>query len=204
MAEAPLPASVSRETLLKLQAFEQLVQKWNKRINLISSKSPEDIWSRHIVDCLELVELLPDCAHRYADLGSGGGFPGLVVAICRSDLDISLVESDQRKAAFLRTVRRELGLSLDVVQSRIERVDCLQADVITARALAPMNILLEYVEHHTNRQGQAFLMKGEVWQSEVDVAKKNWSFRLIGHPSSTFDGSVILQVKDVESRKNVT
>ena len=135
---------VSRETFEKLKAFAELVRKWNPKINLVSKDSLNDLWSRHILDSVQIFELVPGPG-KWVDLGSGGGFPGIVISILNQEernFDVVMVESDQRKSAFLRTAIRELDLAAKVKTERIEELECLEADVLSARALADLTKLL--------------------------------------------------------------
>ena len=132
---------VSRETMQRLETYVALVEKWQPRINLVSPNSLPDIWMRHVWDSAQLAPLIPAGTARLLDVGSGGGFPGLVLAMC-CNAECHLVESDQRKAVFLSTVIRECGLTAKVHNSRIEALPDLDASVITARALAPLDRLL--------------------------------------------------------------
>ena len=118
--------TVSRETIDRLSIYANLLEKWNPRINLVSRSTLDDLWSRHIVDSAQLFELAPVTAKHWVDLGSGGGFPGLVIAILakelRPELEVVLVESDQRKCAFLRTVSRETNCGAVVHSKRVEEI----------------------------------------------------------------------------------
>ena len=138
--------NVSRETKANLRKYADLLVKWNQKINLISASTVADLWSRHIVDSAQIYNLCPDAQGIWADFGSGGGFPGLVVAIIAKelnpDLKVVLVESDQRKATFLRTIIRETVLSATVKTERIETLMPIGADVVSARALAELSELL--------------------------------------------------------------
>ena len=128
--------NVSRETFSKLEAFADLVRKWNPKINLVSKNSLDDLWQRHILDSVQVFELAEGEGH-WVDLGSGGGFPGIVVAILNQEaqtFQVTMVESDQRKCAFLRTAIRELGLTALVKTERIEQLDGLKADLADCRA----------------------------------------------------------------------
>ena len=132
--------NVSRETFEKLEALEALVRRWNPAINLVSSASLAELWNRHIVDSAQLFALCPRTSNTWADIGSGGGFPGLVVAILAQpalpDLRVTLVESDLRKATFLRQAVQALSLGADVISERIESVPPLATGVLSARALS--------------------------------------------------------------------
>ncbi|MDG1118728.1 MAG: 16S rRNA (guanine(527)-N(7))-methyltransferase RsmG [Flavimaricola sp.] len=193
--ETLLPGlDVSRETTNRLTVFEGLVRKWTPKINLVGPATVPDLWSRHILDSAQLFPLAPAGWHSWADLGSGGGFPGIVIAIMAADTDksITLIESDQRKSAFLRTCVRELGLAVSVLSSRIEAVPPLSADVVSARALAPLPALIGLVQRHLASEGTALLQKGRTAADEVELARADWTFDLLSHDSQTESGARIL------------
>lgn len=182
---------VSRETLRQLEAYVALVEKWQPRVNLVSLASLRDIWVRHIWDSAQLAAYIPDGSPRLVDVGSGAGFPGLVLAIL-TDADCHLVESDQKKAIFLSTVIRECGLTATVHNDRVESLPCLQASIITARALAPLDRLLPLLADQLRPGTRCLFLKGA--QAETELASlgapANLSWDL--HPSLTNpDGSVI-------------
>lgn len=191
---------VSRETLLRLEEFSALVRKWNKAINLISKGTVDDIWDRHVVDSFQIYELGGD-GPRWVDLGSGGGFPGLVVAILahekHPDRKVTLVEADQRKATFLREAARATGVQAEIVCQRIEMMPPLQADVLSARALAPLTDLLDFTERHRRDGGRSLFPKGEQHRQEIAEAEKTWHFEPVIHPSSTNASSVIVEVRSL-------
>jgi 16S rRNA (guanine527-N7)-methyltransferase len=192
---------VSRETLDRLRGFEDLVQKWTPRINLVSANSLPDLWNRHIVDSAQLYALAPEKAGQWLDLGSGGGFPGLVVAILADAdhrrIDFTLVESDQRKAAFLRAAARETGVSVTVRTDRIEALAPQQAGVLSARALAPLNLLLQYAARHLGPRAWALFPKGKNAEAEIAKARSDWQFDLRQIPSITTDDGQILVVENI-------
>jgi 16S rRNA (guanine527-N7)-methyltransferase len=192
--------NVSRETIELLKEYEALVKKWNPRINLVSKSNLENLWDRHIVDSLQVVRCA-DLPVRWVDLGSGGGFPGLVAAIVAKeenpDCHVTLVESDQRKGAFLRTVIRECGLSASVISQRIEKVEPLSAQVLSARALADLSLLLEFAEQHLGAGGICLFPKGATWKKEVESAREKWSFDVDPITSFTNPEAVILKVRGV-------
>ena len=189
--------SVSRETE-RLAAYAGLLRKWNPAINLIAPSTIAQIESRHIADSLRLAEIAKDAQKNWVDLGSGGGLPGIVVAIIRPDLDLTLVESDRRKAAFLRNAIRELALPrAKVLCSRIEALDRLDTANISARALAPLPQLMAYVERHLSPSGTAWLMKGRNWQAEVSQARYDWKFDLKTHHSATDPDAAILEITGI-------
>lgn len=192
--------NVSRETLDRLKCFEALVQKWNPRINLVSRKSLDDLWIRHIVDSIQVFRST-DKMGRWVDLGSGGGFPGIIIAILaadeRRDMRVTLIESDQRKCAFLRTAMRETGVECRVLSKRIELAEPQEADILSARALTNLPGLLEFAERHLSTGGLALFPKGVTWQKEVAEARRHWRFDLEPVNSSTEGGAVILKVKGI-------
>lgn len=192
---------VSRETLERLRAYEALLKKWNPKINLVSSSTLSEVWTRHFLDSAQIFALASAGAH-WADLGSGGGFPGLVIAILaaekRAEMKITLVESDLRKSAFLANVARELGLTVDLITQRIEACSPLNADSLSARALAPLDKLLDFAGLHLAPGGVAIFQKGENWRRELELAQQMWSFDWEAHPSKTGDGAAILVINGVK------
>lgn len=188
---------VSRETRA-LADYAAMLRKWNPAINLVSPATLDEIETRHIADSRRLVDIAAPARGNWADLGSGGGFPGMVVAICRPDLQVTLIESDRRKASFLRSVIREAGLkNAGVMAERIESADPLNVANVSARALASLPQLMSYVQRHLGPDGKAWLMKGRNWQSEVAAARDIWSFDLIAHPSSTDSEAAILEISGI-------
>lgn len=193
--------NVSRETMNRLTIYADLLEKWNPRINLVSKSTIPDLWTRHIVDSAQIFDLAPQPAGHWVDLGSGGGFPGLVIAImgmeCGSPSRVTLVESDARKSAFLRTVIRETGAPATVVTERIEGIPALNADVLSARALAELSDLLGYCAQHLSRDGVALFPKGVQWEKELAQAQTQWRFDHEVAKSRTENGPVILKISGV-------
>ncbi|MGB3314125.1 MAG: 16S rRNA (guanine(527)-N(7))-methyltransferase RsmG [Albidovulum sp.] len=190
--------SVSRETSERLALYEGLLRKWNPAINLVARSTLDSLWDRHFRDSVQVFDLAPDTARIWADLGSGGGFPGLVVAIVGADerpaTKVTLVESDQRKATFLSTVARETGIDVTVLSERIEAVAPLHADVLTARALAPLDRLLGFAERHLAPEGMAIFPKGTAWREEVSQALESWRFSYQNNDSVTEPGATVLTI----------
>lgn len=190
--------SVSRETFERLVHYESLLRKWNPAINLVARSTLDALWDRHFRDSIQVFDLAPATAGTWADLGSGGGFPGLVGAILAADerpaTHVILVESDQRKAAFLSTVGRETGIDVTVVSERIEAVAPLGADVVTARALAPLDRLLGFAERHLAANGTAIFPKGVAWRDEVGQALETWRFSYQNNDSLTEPGATVLTI----------
>lgn len=192
---------VSRETFDALKAYESLVQRWNPAINLVSKASANSLWQRHIFDSAQIFSLCPPSALSWADLGSGGGFPGLVVAILakelKPDLRVTLVESDLRKATFLRQAAQTLGVPVTVLSKRIEALEPMNIDVLSARALAPLVTLLGYVETHLQPAGTTIFPKGARFQDEIAEAQKVWAFDIDIKPSLSEAEAAILVIRNI-------
>lgn len=192
---------VSRETLDRLDTYAQALTKWNPRINLVAPSTLGDLWTRHFLDSAGVYVLCPPNAKTWVDLGSGGGFPGAVVAILAAetcpDLHVTCIESDQRKAAFLRTVSRETGVPFTVLASRIEAAPPQQADVVSARALAPLPQLLALAAPHLAPHGICLLQKGARHADEARQALEHWRFTLETCPSGTDPDSAILKIGEL-------
>lgn len=192
---------VSRETLERLNTLSELLVKWNSKINLVSPSTIDDLWTRHILDSTQIFEMVEPTGGKWLDIGSGGGFPGLVLSILNMELDkpweITMMESDIRKCTFLRTVLRETGANAKVVTARIEKAEPHQADVVSARALADLSNLFEFTERHMLSNGQAIFPKGVNWKKELQAAEKTWSFSSEVIKSNTQEGAVILKVRDI-------
>ena len=196
---------VSRETIVLLQRLGLLVEKWNKSINLISKKTVPEIWNRHILDSAQIFYANNKSFKKWLDMGSGAGFPGLVVAILAQEKNIGgetvLVESDKRKCVFLSTVKRELNLNLSIINNRIEGCDRQQADVISARALADLPSLLDLSFNHLSDNTTLIFSKGKSWKEELVAAEKTWNFSWEAVTSITDAKSVVLKIGEL-SRAN--
>lgn len=190
--------NVSRETMAQLQAYAKQLARWNPRINLVSAATLPDQWHRHFADSAQLFALRPPTARRWLDLGSGAGFPGLVIAIMAQasapDLRLHLVESDQRKCAFLRSVVTETGITIDISPERIESLPPQSADVISARALAPLPQLLAHAENHLAPGGIGLFSKGRTVHNELAEAEQSWRFAHRVHPSLTDPEAAIVEI----------
>lgn len=193
--------NVSRETMGRLSQLAQLLEKWNSKINLVSPSTIQDLWSRHILDSAQIFELAGKKGGSWLDIGSGGGFPGLVVAILNEDAgrpwNVTMMESDIRKCTFLRTVLRETGVQAQVITARIEKAEPQDADIISARALADLDTLFDFSERHLHVSGKALFPKGVNWKKEVQVAENSWSFSAEAIKSETQEGAVILKVGEI-------
>ena len=190
------PLDVSRETQARLDAYAALLTRWNARINLVAPRDLPQLWERHIADSLQLAPLIPPGVTRAIDLGSGGGFPGLVLAIA-TGLSVDLVESDQRKAAFLREAARITAAPARVHAARIESLTLDPAQLVTARALAPLPQLLDLAAPLLAPGGMCLFLKGANAPSELTAATAEWHMEAETIPSRTGGGGCILQIRDV-------
>lgn len=202
----PSAEFVSRETWDKLRDYGDLVRRWQASINLISPKTLPDLWERHILDSLQLFRLKPHPV-TWLDMGSGAGFPGLVTAICLAEQGqgwVHLVESNNKKAAFLRQVILETGARASVHPMRIEaaaeKLD--KIDAISARALASLPELLTYSSLFQKKSPslQLWFHKGLDYPEEVRSARDLWGFDLVEHQSLAQDGSAILEISNLSKR----
>ncbi|MCW5710944.1 16S rRNA (guanine(527)-N(7))-methyltransferase RsmG [Shinella sp.] len=208
----PLPRefaalNVSRETEDRLNAFVALFQKWAKTINLVAPSTLAEVWSRHVVDSMQIYALYSG-PRIWADLGSGGGFPGIVTGILLAgagDGWVHLVESNNKKAAFLRTAIRETGARASVHAIRIEEAPAAIAhcDAISARALADLDLLMDFGWPWAERNPDLrfFLHKGRDYQREVDKALGRWRFDLVKHASVVEPDSVVLELSKLSRRR---
>ncbi|MBP0444716.1 16S rRNA (guanine(527)-N(7))-methyltransferase RsmG [Roseomonas sp. SSH11] len=191
-------AVISRETEAGLDAFLALLLKWNARINLVAERDAATLRARHIADSLQLLPLLPPGGGPAADLGTGGGFPGLVLAIADRSRPWHLVESDRRKAAFLLAASAELGLShVRVHAERIEAVQLLPLALVSARALAPLSVLLGHAARLLAPGGVAIFPKGRNAEAELTAAEAGWTMTAERFESRTEPGATILRISGI-------
>lgn len=192
--------NVSRETSAKFVFLEDLVRKWNPKINLVSKASLVDLRDRHIADSAQLIDFVEEPDH-WVDLGSGGGFPALVIAILAQERGwrtiVTMIESDRRKCVFLRTAVRELELRANVIAERIENAAPQNADVVSARALTELRALLPYAQLHLAPGGTALFPKGANWREEEAKARTEWSFECRAVASKTSPDAAILEIKEI-------
>lgn len=192
---------VSRETSERLRDYLALVEKWNPAINLVAPGSLADGWRRHVADSQQLWSLAGVSAGHWLDIGSGGGFPGMVIAILARDLApglrVTLVDSDSRKCVFLKEAARSLMLDIEVRKERIETLPPMGADVISARALAPLDSLLGFAALHMKADGLALFPKGRTAQAEIDAARRNWVFDCEATASQTDSEAVVLKIRNI-------
>lgn len=197
-----LGRDVSRETRAALERYLVLLKKWNPAINLVSAKTLAEGWSRHIVDSAQVFAAAERHEGSWLDFGSGGGFPGMVCAILARelapDIRFTLVESDKRKCAFLSSVARDLGLTVQIEAKRIEQFEAQSASIISARAVADLGALLGYALPHLSKDGICLFPKGESHEQEIRDASRSWRFKLSKRPSITDNKAVILVLGDIQ------
>lgn len=188
---------VSRETEAKLREFLALLQRWNARINLVADRDEESLWQRHVLDSLQLAPLLPPGDGPLLDLGSGAGFPGLILALA-SNRPTHLIESDRRKSAFLIEAARTLGLSQAKIHpTRIEAATLPPAAVVSARALAPLPDLLRHTHRLLVPGGTTLFPKGRTVEQELTAAARDWNMHVERFPSRTDPASTILRISEI-------
>ncbi|WP_238996867.1 16S rRNA (guanine(527)-N(7))-methyltransferase RsmG [Entomobacter blattae] len=189
--------AVSRETEEKLEVFVKLLEKWNQKINLVSRQDIENIRKRHIIDSLQLAPFV-NGHDKVLDMGSGGGFPAIIVAIVTA-VPVVMVESDARKASFLREALRVLALEGEVLCARVEKVNISPVNVVTARALASMDVLLKWAVPLLRKEGMGLFLKGKTVTEEIEQARQNWVMDIEVYPSITSSEGVIIKVTNVEA-----
>lgn len=187
---------VSRETLARLKLYVGLLEDWNSRVNLVSSQSLTDVWRRHLWDCAQLYNFLPADTASLVDLGSGAGFPGLVLAILLRGQNVRVVlyEATGKKARFLEEVARRTDTPVEVRNVRIEQACPEPFDVITARACAPLAQLLSYAERFRDKRTRCLFLKGQSVGVELAEARKNWDINVRLHPSRTDTTGTVVEV----------
>jgi 16S rRNA (guanine527-N7)-methyltransferase len=198
---------VSRETLEKLKTYEALLRRWQPTINLVAPSTLENAWERHFADSAQLLALAPADALRWLDLGSGAGFPGLVLAIMlteRKGAKVALIESDSRKAAFLAEIARKTGAPVDILCKRIETA-ATQAklspfEVVTARALAPLPRLLSLARPYISPTTVGVFPKGREAEAEIEAAREGFEFDVALTPSLTDAQGQILVVTALQAK----
>jgi 16S rRNA (guanine527-N7)-methyltransferase len=192
---------VSRETIPLYEKYIELIKKWNRKTGLVQENTLSSIWHRHILDCLQIIPYISDKTISILDIGTGGGFPGIVLSIAGYN-NIHLCESNIRKCVFLEEVIRQLNLSAKVINSRVEKID-QKYNVIVSRACASLDQLLSYmfnVSRETNSIG--IFLKGKTAEIEIESAQKEWDFNFELSPSITSEDSKIIIIKTLQSKGN--
>lgn len=180
----------------RLQAYVELLVKWQARINLVAPKTLPEVWTRHVLDSAQLLAHMTGRPGPVLDLGSGAGFPGLVLAILGRD-DITLVEADRRKAAFLQEAARITGAAVTIAACRIEALRPIRAGIVTARALAPVSELLHYAAPFADESTLYLFLKGERADAELTTARERWNMKVDKAPSLSDMRGVILRLEGV-------
>lgn len=188
---------VSRETYQKLEIYVALLSKWQNSVNLISNSTLSSIWTRHILDSYQLVGLIPS-GNLLIDMGSGGGLPAIVLSI--AGYNVSLVESDGKKVAFLREVSRVLELKNTIHHQRVESISLSNVSIVTARAFAPVAAILVMLQKELTSSHKLFLLKGKNWREEISEAEKSFAFAYETHTSITDPSGVILILSNIQRR----
>lgn len=202
--EFAVAADVSRETLERLKRYDVVLMDWASRHNLVARSTLPDRWRRHYLDSAQLFPLIPPGAKTLVDLGSGAGFPGLVLAVLGDErgLRLTLVESTLKKVDFLQAAAAAMGLSnLSVLPQRAENLELSPPDVITARALASLSKLLAYAYEIAGEKTLCLFLKGQDVEAELTEAAKSWQMDVVRHPSATSAGSTILAIRKISPRK---
>lgn len=190
---------VSRETLARLKAFVGLLTDWNTRHNLVSQSSLDDVWRRHVWDSAQLYPLIPTSAKSLVDLGSGAGFPGMVLATllrARPGFRTVLYEATRKKCEFLRLATQAVGVAAEVRCGRIEEASPEMFDVVTARACAPLSKLLSYAAPFQGPNTTNLFLKGQLVDAELTEAAKSWKMQVVRHPSQTAASGTILEIRE--------
>lgn len=197
---------VSRETIARLETYESLLQRWQKAVNLVAPSTLDQVWHRHFADSAQLLEIAPT-ARTWLDLGTGAGFPGMVIAILlanRSDSRVHLAESNARKCAFLKDVARQTGTAVEIHQTRIESLDSTDIlstpDIVTARALAALPKLMNHALPFIGPQTKALFLKGKSAAQEIEAARIDYDFEVETQPSLTDPAGVIVTVKSLSDK----
>lgn len=193
--------AVSRETMARLQIYEGLLHEWSERMNLVARSTLDGIWHRHMLDSAQIFPLISKDAKTLVDLGSGAGFPGLVLAIMGVP-DVHLIESTGKKTSFLHAVADATGVSVQIHNDRIEALKPIKADVITARALAPLDKLLGYAQRYSTPETHHIYLKGQHVGDELTKAHKMWIMKVDRLPSSTDPQGSVLSVSEVSHVKS--
>ncbi len=188
---------VSRETLARLKAYADVLADWNALHNLVSQNSLEDLWRRHFWDSAQLAPLVPAEAKNLADLGSGAGFPGLVLAAMLPDVSVTLFEATAKKCAFLRAAAERMDIDVRVENARMEDLPPYPYDVVTARAVAPLSKLLEYAHNFVGPNSVCLFLKGQNVGSELTEAHKCWKMQVSQVPSQTDPSGAIVAVREL-------
>lgn len=204
--EELLKYNFSRETLAKLQEFAGILEEWNAKMNLVSKNSMSDLWPRHIMDSLQLIKYFPESFDTLVDIGSGAGFPALILAIAlaekKPNVRLKLVESITKKTVYLNDVVQRLNLkNVEVLNTRVENAVFKDVDVVTARAVASLDVLLSYQYKIGGKNTIGLYLKGKSHQEEIDKAAKEWAFDFEKKANIYSEDGVILKISGLRRKK---
>lgn len=193
---------VSDDVLAGLEAYVALLEKWQRTVNLVGRGSLGDVWRRHVLDSAQLAPHLPPTATVIADIGSGAGFPGLVLAVMDPVVgaEYHLIESNERKCAFLREANRITGADATVHHCRVENLRGLKADLVVARSVAPLAKLLPIAIPVLKKQGQCLFLKGKKWREELTETKNKWNMKESTIRSMSDPSGMILKLEAITRR----
>lgn len=200
--------NVSRETYEKLSDFVAILTEWQEKMNLVSPQSMAEIWTRHIADSYQLFQYLNNNIRTVYDIGSGAGFPGVVLAITSQTENclthFTLIESITKKTVYLNDVKEKLGLqNVDILNARAESLNLSKADVITARAVANLSKLFDLSSCLADKKTVFYFLKGRTYQEELNEAKKRWRFEYEINKSTTSEDGVVLKISQLEKKGKI-
>ncbi len=185
---------VPREIIEKLEIFQKLVKKWNKSINLVSDNTIHNFWQRHILDSLQLMQYIDNKEIHLVDIGSGAGFPGIVLSIA-GVAKVSLIEADLRKCIFLEKASKISNNNIQIINQRIEKVE-IDCSILTCRAFSKLNTIFNCIKN-ISVQEKFLLLKGKNYLTEIVEAKEMWLFDYLIHQGITCEEGKILEVSNL-------
>lgn len=201
---------IGEQEYLKLQNFVALLAEWNEKMNLVSKNSFADVWVRHVLDSAQLITYLPKNLKHLVDIGSGAGFPAIVLAILverkMPEAKLTLVESITKKTVYLNDVVQKLGLkNVKIINGRVESLDknavFKGVDVITARAVAQLDVLCSYAKHIGNANTKLLLLKGQKWAEEDTLAQNHWQYDLTIYPNKYCLDGVVMELLNLRKKR---
>lgn len=201
---------IGEQEYLKLQNFVALLAEWNEKMNLVSKNSFADVWVRHVLDSAQLITYLPKNLKHLVDIGSGAGFPAIVLAILVEriipEAKLTLVESITKKTVYLNDVVQKLGLkNVEIINDRVENIGkntvFKDVDVITARAVAQLDVLCSYAKHIGNANTKLLLLKGQKWAEEDTLAQNHWQYDLTIYPNKYCLDGVVMELLNLRKKR---
>jgi 16S rRNA (guanine527-N7)-methyltransferase len=197
---------VSRETITSLVKYENYLIQSNKTLNLIGKSTINEIWTRHFLDSSQVIDFIDKNTKNLIDLGSGAGFPGVIIAILAKDrkisLKVKLIEKSPKKASFLREIVNYLNLNVEVLNiNALTYTKKLEADLIVARAFKPLRIVLQFLDKNTENWKKVFLFLGKTGQSELLQASKSWDIKYKQRMSVTSNDSVVIEINKLKKKQ---